>query len=256
VLFVPPDGVRGEGAEVEFTRSLTEALPEGIRVGFDGRFRRMLSYKKKNYALLTYDGDLKFKGSSLISRSNEQFGRRFVRRAIRLLLDEDIDGLHTLYMDTRNRILEHDWKGVESFARTETLKDTIEQYEQDVESGKRPRAAAYELAKQQANDTGQIVRKGDRISYYITGSSANVTAFKHCKLARDWDPDDPDENTAYYLKRLDEFTGKFEPFFSEHDFRQVFSPEDLFGFSADGIDILERHHDGSLDPEPDDEVPF
>ena len=256
VLFVPPEGVRGEEAEIDFTRSLTEALPEGIRVGFDGRFRRMLSYKKKNYALLTYDGTLKFKGSSLISRSNERFGRRFVRQAIRLLLDEDIAGLHQLYIATRDQIVEHDWRSVDSFARTESLKDTIEQYEQDVESGKRPRAAAYELAKQQSDATGQPIRKGDRISYYITGSSANVTAFENCKLARHWDPDDPDENTAYYLKRLDEFTGKFEPFFDEPDFRLVFSPEDLFGFTPDGIEIREHHHDGALDPEPDDEVPF
>jgi DNA polymerase elongation subunit (family B) len=256
VLFVPPEGVRGEQAEIDFTRSLTEAMPEGIRVGFDGRFRRMLSYKKKNYALLTHDGTLKFKGSSLISRSNEQFGRRFVRQAIRLLLDEDIAGLHQLYIDTRDQILDHDWQSVDSFARTESLKDTIEQYEEDVESGKRPRAAAYELAKQQSDATGQPIRKGDRISYYITGSKATVTAFENCKLARDWDPGDPDENTAYYLKRLDEFTGKFEPFFSEHDFRLVFSPEDLFGFTPDGIEIRERHHEGSLDPEPDDEVPF
>jgi DNA polymerase elongation subunit (family B) len=256
VLFVPPEGVRGEQAEIDFTRSLTEAMPEGIRVGFDGRFRRMLSYKKKNYALLTHDGTLKFKGSSLISRSNEQFGRRFVRQAIRLLLDEDIAGLHQLYIDTRDQILDHDWQSVDSFARTESLKDTIEQYEEDVESGKRPRAAAYELAKQQSDATGQPIRKGDRISYYITGSKATVTAFENCKLARDWDSGDPDENTAYYLKRLDEFTGKFEPFFSEHDFRLVFSPEDLFGFTPDGIEIRERHHEGSLDPEPDDEVPF
>jgi DNA polymerase elongation subunit (family B) len=256
VLFVPPEGIRGEENEIEFTRSLTEAMPEGIRVGFDGRYRKMLSYKKKNYALLTYDGDLKFKGSSLISRSNEAFGRRFVRRAIRHLLDEDIEALHQLYIDTRERILEHDWQSVDSFARTESLKDTIDQYEQDVESGKRPRAAAYELAKKRSEDTGQPVRKGDRISYYITGDSAGVTAFENCKLAAAWDPDDPDENTAYYLKRLDEFARKFEPFFEDHDFRLVFSPEDLFGFSADGIEILEQHRDGSLDRDTTDEVPF
>lgn len=255
VLFVPPNGVRGEEAEIEFTRSLTSAMPEGIRVGFDGRFQKMLSYKKKNYALLTYDGDLKFKGSSLISRSNEEFGRRFVRRAIRLMLNEDIEGLHDLYVDTRDRIIEHDWESVDSFARTESLKDTIEQYEEDVESGKRPRAAAYELAKKRAETTGQPVRKGDRIRYYITGSDADVTAFKHCKLASEWDPDDPDENTAYYLKRLDEFARKFEPFFDEHDFRLIFSPEDLFGFSADGIEIQMRHHEPETE-EPLDDVPF
>jgi DNA polymerase elongation subunit (family B) len=257
VLFVPPDGVRGEEAEIDFTVGLTEAMPEGIRVGFDGRYRKMLSYKKKNYALLTYDDELKFKGSSLISRSNEPFGRRFVRQAIRLLLDEDVEGLHELYMKYRDRIIASDWEGVESFARTETLKDTIDDYEADVESGKRPRAATYELAKKRAERTGQPVRKGDRITYYITGDSATVTAFKNCKLASEWDPDDPDENTAYYLKRLDEFARKFEPFFSESDFRLVFSPEDLFGFSADGIEIQRTEHEADVPVgDADDEVPF
>ena len=258
VLFVPPDGVRGEEAEVDFTVGLTEAMPEGIRVGFDGRYEKMLSYKKKNYALLTYDDDLKFKGSSLISRSNEPFGRDFVRRAIRRLLDHDVEGLHKLYVDTRDKIIAHDWESVDSFARTETLKDTLEDYEADVEEGNRPRAATYELAKEKQERTGKPVKKGDRITYYITGDSATVTAFKHCKLAAEWDPDDPDENTAYYLKRLDEFATKFEPFFTEEDFRLVFSPEDMFGFSADGIEILSREQeaDHPQDTQEQEEVPF
>ena len=124
-----------------------------------------------------------------------------------------------------------------------------------MEEGQRPRAAAYELAKAKSEATGQPVRKGDRISYYITGEDANVTAFKHCALAADWDPDNPDENTAYYLKRLDEFANKFEPFFDEHDFRLVFSPEDLFGFSAEGIDIQTTEHESDYE-ENQEEVPF
>ncbi|MEF8865359.1 MAG: DNA polymerase domain-containing protein [Salinibacter sp.] len=255
VLFVPPDGVRGEQAEIDFTVGLTEAMPEGIRVGFDGRFKKMLSYKKKNYALLTYNDTLKFKGSSLISRSNEPFGRDFVRRAIRRLLDQDVEGLHALYVDTRDKIINSDWESVESFARTETLKDTLEDYEADVEEGQRPRAATYELAKKKQARTGKPMKKGDRISYYITGDDANVTAFKHCRRAEEWDPDAPDENTAYYLKRLDEFASKFEPFFDEHDFRLVFAPEDLFGFSAEGIDIQTTEHDSDYE-DNQEEVPF
>ncbi|WP_119842283.1 DNA polymerase domain-containing protein [Salinibacter ruber] len=255
VLFVPPEDVRGEQAEIDYTVSLTEAMPEGIRVGFDGRFEKMLSYKKKNYALLTYDDELKFKGSSLISRSNEPFGRDFVRKAIRRLLDHDVAGLHELYVDTRDKIANSDWEGVERFARTETLKDTLEQYEADVEAGQRPRAATYELAKEKQNRTGKPVKKGDRITYYITGDDATVTAFKHCRRAEEWDPEDPDENTAYYLKRLDEFASKFEPFFDEADFRLVFSPEDLFGFSADGIEIQREEHASDY-AEDQEDVPF
>ena len=107
VLFVPPAGCKGELEERAFLNKLNEEMPEGIRIGYDGRFKKMLSYKKKNYALLTYEDKLKFKGSSLVSRSNEKFGRDFVAEAIRLLLDEDIAGLHQLYLSTRDRIIQH-----------------------------------------------------------------------------------------------------------------------------------------------------
>lgn len=253
VLFVPPETHRGEAAEQAFVKQLSAGMPNGIRIGFDGRFQKMLSYKKKNYALLTYGGALKFKGSSLVSRSNERFGRRFVRKAVRLLLEEDIQGLHDLYLATRDRILAHRWEEVADFSRTETLKDNAEAYLADVAAGKRTRAASYELAMARAQETGQPARKGDRITYYITGSTASVTSFENCHLADVWDPNAPDENTAYYLKRLDEFTRKFEPFFTEHDFRLIFSPEDLFGFSPAGITLIS---DMRAVEDVEDEIPF
>ncbi len=254
VLFVPPEEVRGEEAERAFVQEISELMPEGINVGFDGRFRAMLSYKKKNYALETYEGALKFKGSSLVSRSIERFGRRFVRKAIRLLLEEDVQGLHDLYLRTRDAVVAHDWEGVESFQRTEALKETVDQYRRDVEDGKRSRAASYELAIQRMERTGQPPVKGDRISYYIAGQGANVTAFEHARLAEDWDPASPDENTAYYLKRLDEFAAKFDPFFEgDHAFRLVFSPEDLFGFNPTGITLRRTER---APEEVEDDVPF
>ncbi|MEM1056142.1 MAG: DNA polymerase domain-containing protein [Bacteroidota bacterium] len=252
VLFIPPDGIRGETEERAFVASLSDALPEGIRVGFDGRYERMLSLKKKTYALLGYDGALKVKGSSLVSRSVEPFGRRFVRRAIELLLAEDVAGLHDLYLEYRRRILAHDWEGVESFQRVETLKHSLEQYERDVREGKRNRTASYELAKADAEATGEEVRIGRRIAYYI--ASGGGRAFEAARLARDWDPADPDEDTEHYLGRLDQFAAKFEPFFeTEHQFRQVFSEEDLFGFDPSGIRLAVREREAD---DVEDDVPF
>jgi hypothetical protein len=142
-----------------------------------------------------------------------------------------------LYIVTYERILQHDWT-VEAFARTETLKETLEQYESDVAAGRRSRAATYELAKQRATTTGQPVRKGDRITYYVAGHSPTVTAFSNARLAEMWQAAQPDENTAYYVRRLDEFAHKFAPFFTPQDFQQVFAPEGLFGFSAADIRML------------------
>jgi hypothetical protein len=88
-----------------------------------------------------------------------------------------------------------------------------------------------------ARDTGQPVRKGDRITYYITGTAATVTTFDNARLVEVWDPAVPDENTAYYLKRLDECAHRFAPFFTAQDFARIFAPEDLFGFSPAGIRV-------------------
>src|SRR5690606_28581783 len=178
VLFVPPPEVEGEASERAFVDGLTARMPDGIRIGFDGRFRKMLSYKKKNYALQRYDGSVKFKGSSLVSRSVERFGRRFVREAIPLLLGEDLQGLHDLYLAYRDRVLTHDWQGVEDFQRVETLKMDVAQYEREVEAGERNRAAAYELARERAEETGRPIRRGERIAYYIARSAPGARGFE------------------------------------------------------------------------------
>jgi DNA polymerase, archaea type len=254
ILFVPPPEVESEAEEKAFVARLNDVLPEGIRIAYEGRAAKMLSYKKKNYALLGYDGRIKFKGSSLVSRSTERFGRAFVREAVRLLLAEDVAALHALYNRTREAILRRDWPhGVDDFSRTETLKDTVEAYRRDVEAGKRARAASYELAIAQAETTGVPVRVGDRVTYYVTGTAPGVTTYDNARLAAQWRADAPDENTAFYLKRLDEFARKFDAFFSETDFRQVFSPPDLFGFDASGIRLVQHMRETG---EADEEVPF
>lgn len=239
VLFVPPEGIRGEEAERAFIEDLNQEMPEGIRIGFDGRFDRILSYKKKNYALRDYDGSTKMKGSALISRSIEPFGRRFVRKAILLLLEEDIQGLHDLYLDYREHISDHRWEHVDDFCRTDTLKDSLDIYQRDVDAGKRTRSAAYELAREHNAVSDHPFRKGDRIAWYVGGSGSGP-AFEQARLASEWNSQDPDDNTTYYLRRLDELAGRFESFFVPADFRSVFSPEDLFGFDASRIQLRNR----------------
>lgn len=256
VLFVPPDGVEGEEAERAFVESLSKEMNEGIRIGFDGRYEKILSYKKKNYALRDHGGSTTMKGSALVSRSIEPFGRRFVRDCVYRLLDEDIQGLHDTYLEVREQIQDHSWEHVHDFCRTDTLRDSMEIYTRDVDAGKRTRSAVYELAREHNNRSTHTFRKGDRIPWYVGGSGLSGPAFEQAKLASEWDKSAPDENTAFYLKRLDELAGRFEPFFSPSDFRSVFSPEDLFGFDASRIRLIGRTFPipQSLDPQlPEDD---
>ena len=234
-FFVPPPLVDTYDQELEYVAKLSAILPEGITAVHDGRYRRMLSYKKKNYALLEYDNRIRIKGSSLISRSIEQFGREYIHQCVDRLLNNDVDGLHKLYIQHRQMILDRGLD-VRAFARTETLKDTIDVYLDGVRGGRRNKSAAYEVAIA----SGKQYRPGDRVVYYITGTEADVKGFENCKPADDWDPNFPDENTQYYVRRLDEFSDKFAEFFSPVDFRSIFSPEGLFPFDAKGITPLIR----------------
>lgn len=233
IYFIPPDNVVGEEAELELVEHVSKSLPAGIHVAIDGRYQKILSYKMKNYALLGYDQRIVIKGSSLVSRSMERFARNYLQQCIECLLYENFESLHALYVSLYKNISEHRLD-VRDFARTEHLRDSLEQYLHDVESGKRNRSAAYEVAIKSL----RTYRPGDRVSYYITGNESNIKGFENCKFAEDWDPNFPDENIPYYLKRLDEYSKKFEVFFSPQDFQKIFSVEDLFGFSPMGIKIL------------------
>ena len=235
IFFITPDNVVGEESERKFVEHLSETLPEGINLGFSGRYKKMLSYKKKNYALLHYDNRVTIKGSSLISRSIEKFGRSYIQQCIDCLLNDRIQDLHNLYIELEKTIRGHGLD-VNDFARTETLKDSLEEYLEDVKSEKRNRSAAYELAY----NSSRNYKAGSRITYYITGSDANVKGFENAKEAHEWDANFPDENTEYYLKRLDEFSKKFEIFFTEKDFKAIFSTEDLFGFNPVAIALVNR----------------
>lgn len=242
LYFIPPDNVAGERAEQDFVARLSSLLPEGITLGFSGRYKRMLSYKKKNYALLNYTDKVTMKGSSLLSRSIEKFGRIFLQQCIECLLNNRFTDMHTLYIELVHSLRFHEMNATD-FTRTDTIKETLEEYEEGVKNGQRNRSAVYEAVIQ----SKRPVRLGERVAYYFTGKEASITGFKNVKEAYLWDENFPDENTGFYLKRLDELADKFRAFFSEKDFQQIFTSDDLFGFDATGIRVLNKRLEAPAD---------
>jgi len=235
ILFIPPPDVRSELAEKELVSEVSKLMPQGINIGFDGRFKKMISYMKKNYALLGYDNIMTLKGSSLTSRSGEKFGRDFVRKGFEMLLSEDINGLHYLFTEYKDKIQRHELD-VSDFSKTETFKNSLEQYLEDVKSGKRAKSITYEIAIK----SGMEIAKGDRITFYVSGTGLGNASWDKGKLAKEWNKEKPDENTFFYLKRLDEHCQKFLPFFKPQDYSMIFSTDTLFSFSAEGIILLKE----------------
>ena len=235
LFFVPPDNISGEDQEEKFVERLASSLPPGINLLRVGRYKKMLSYRRKNYALMDYEDKVLIRGSSLISRSLELFARRYIEKCIECLLREDFEELHRAYTAYHRRILAHQWSARE-FCRSESVRDELETYEKELGSGSRSPSAAMEAAKR----ASLYPRPGMVVLYYVTGTEANVKISDNCRVAEEWDSNLPDENTAYYLSRLAECSSKFRDFFAPADFEKIFSTEDLFGFTPAGINLTNR----------------
>lgn len=98
-----------EEQERKMVAGIGAELPEGIHLEYEGRYRAMLSHEVKNYALLTYSGQLIVRGVALRSSRAEPFGERFLRQALLFTLTNDIPGLRNVFLETvaalRNRTL-------------------------------------------------------------------------------------------------------------------------------------------------------
>jgi len=185
-------------------RGLSEILPPGIDVELDEQFEAMFSYKAKNYALLTRDGEVIIKGGALKSRGLEKFQRVFLEEMIKLLMEGKPERINDLRSDFERKIREREMP-IAWLMKTDTLQDSLEKYRQKIAGSARNRAAAYELALA----SGRNYKPGEQVSYYITGTTKKVAAYENAKLASAFDLQNRDENIDYYVAKLDELVKKF-----------------------------------------------
>jgi len=202
LYFVPPAGRDEESLMTE----LEQMLPPGIQLELGGRYEAMLSYKMKNYVLLDHRGKLLIKGSGLRSRGIELFQRLWLEEMFRLLLTgrrEEIPALVKRWQED----FEAHRVPVKQFMKTETLQESPAGYQDKLRDRKRNVSAAYELALR----SERPYQAGDQVSYYVAGEGKRVKVNEAAKLATEWNPAAPDENTAYYLAKLHDLYEKFRP---------------------------------------------
>jgi len=200
IYFVPPENVDIDSLH----KDLAKELPAGIDVEIDERFDAMLSYKAKNYALLTKDGDVIIKGGALKSRGLEKFQRVFLEEMIKMIMQGKSEAIADLRNDFDRRIRNREWK-IDMLMKTDTLQDSLDKYRAKIAGSARNRAAAYELALA----SGRNYKPGDQISYYIKATPKKVAAYEAAKLATEFDPENRDENVDYYIAKLDDLVKKF-----------------------------------------------
>lgn len=197
VFFQPPPHVTTYEAELALVDSISAKLDPGVRLAHDGRFRGMLSLKLKNYALLDYDGRVILKGSSLRSRREEPYLRRFVRDAVPRMLEPELHGdLRELYFAIAERILAG-MLPLEDICRTEMVTDQTFSSESN-------RRLAEAIGNERIGERVQLYQRAD-------GSLARAAEYRN------------DEDRGYLLRRLRDMAERFRPLYPDDvDFDYMF----------------------------------
>ena len=185
-------------------------LPEGIELEYDGRYRTMICYKAKNYAL--YDGEkVVIRGSAMRSRGIEPFLKELTQSLIRFLLGAEKEDPSDLANGIEASIECGDFD-ITRLAKSEILSQNPEAYRKKIEAGGKPRRASAEVALMM----GDQIRMGDRVSYFITPREKGKTADWQRALPIDrFDKDRCPYDPAYYIRKLNDWRKRYAPFHSK-----------------------------------------
>jgi len=172
---VPPTWT--EERERQLVAEIGSALPMGIRLEYEGRYRSMLSHEVKNYGLLTYDGQLIVHGVALRSSRAEPFGERFLRQALYCTMTGDVVGVRNAYLETADALRQRLFTAADVAARVR-LSKTPEAY-QAARAGHSEQAYEALLAAGRTKWT-----PGERVRFYRSLSGLSI-----------WVPDESEEIT-------------------------------------------------------------
>ena len=196
--FATPEGLLGLVAPI---------LPAGIELEHDGRYAAMWCYKAKNYAL--YDGEkVILRGSALRSRGIEPYLKKLSERLIYFLVGAASESPVPMVADYRRRLAGREVP-VAELAKSETLNQNPDAYEQLIAGGGKPRRASAEVALQ----LSPRPRMGERVSYYITAKAKGKTSdWQRARALSLYDPAAAPYDPTYYADKLDDWLERYGRF--------------------------------------------
>lgn len=248
VMFELPGDMTDEEVDAFIGEEISGVMPPGIDIDNDGRFERVVSYKRKNYGKIPRGGsleDIQLKGNSLIGRGMEKFLRQYIEHQMKALAAKDVERMAQVHHRLKHAIMDRELRP-DQFKKRGRLKMTMAEYAESPSN-----LARYEVAAEWQERTGKEAKAGDTFWYYVSGSEKNPTVFKASKLIEDYNGD---ENRHYLMQRLDDTADIFRDMVTEPGkvFSMEISPPDqgsLFGntLNVDGVQVVS----GQVRPLPD-----
>jgi len=194
---------------------VSDVLPAGIDLEFDGAYPAMLCYKAKNYALIE-DGELRLKGSALRSRAMEPYLKGISNAIIEIELGLSKADLSALLLEEKRKIESGEYE-IRELAKNEFISMSPAVYKSTVvDSAGKGRRAAMEAALLMEPQP----KAGDRVRFYITKSadgkkSADWTRARPLEL---YDPLIAPYDAEYYVKKLKDICERFSDILKDFNF--------------------------------------
>lgn len=221
-----------EGDERVLVAEVAATLPAGIRLEYEGRYRAMFSHEVKNYALLTYGGDLIVRGVALRSSRSEPFGERFLLEALRCTLVGDVAGAQQTFRAAAAALRDRALTAADVAARVRLSKSS-ETYLATRSTQREPQYEAL-LAAGRSHWS-----PGERVRFYRAADGSFVWLPDAADEPSGADPA-PDERAAiaarrdyaveHYLQVLvNSYAGRLRKAFDPADFAQLFRQETQLG---------------------------
>ncbi len=227
VYFAVPESWTTED-ERRVVAEVAALLPPLVQLELDGRYAAMLSHEPKNYALLTYGGELILRGVAFRSSRAEPFGETFLRLAVGRLLVGDVAGVRDAYLAVVRALRRRELPTHDVSSRLRLTKTPAEY----LATRDMRRELTYEAMLASGRTTWSA---GERTRVYRTrGGGGNVVVDTEDDEVAQAAIDPRDYDIGHYVRVLrDTFAARLARAFTADDFATVFAdPDQLQLFST------------------------
>ncbi len=213
--------------EVDERRCVAEVaalLPARVTLEYDGRYAAMLSHEPKNYALLSYGGELTLRGVAFRSSRAEPYGEAFLRAALARLLAGDVAGVRDVYLATVGALRARAVRTSDVTSRVRLTKAPADYLA--------TREARRELSYEAVLASGRTTwASGERVRVYRAGRG-RPTLLPDTD-ADDDAPDPRDYDIDHYVRLLrDTFATRLVRALAPEDYTAVFADPDQLSLFA------------------------
>jgi DNA polymerase, archaea type len=219
-----------EADERRVVADVAALLPPLVQLEFDGRYAAMLSHEPKNYALLDYDGTLLLRGVAFRSSRAEPFGERFLRRAVGLLLNDDVAGVREVYLETVAAVRRRELSTYDVSSRVRLTKTPARYHAM--------RETRRELTYEAILASGRTSwATGERVRVYRTDSGSGNIVSEPDRIDAGSEPADRrDYDVEHYVRVLrDTFAARLARAFTPDDYAAVFADPEQPSLFASGL---------------------